>query len=62
MRAYILVTGLIFALLTLLHLWRIFADWSGFDSGLWTLLATMALCGGLAYWAWRLFGELSRQE
>ena len=57
MRAYLVVTGALFALLALYHLWRIFEDWSGFDAALWTLLVTMAFCGGLAYWAWRLFGE-----
>ena len=58
MRAYLAITGMIFALLAIFHVRQIFADWS--DGG-WVLLATMLLCAGLAYWAYRLFRNLSRQ-
>jgi len=62
MRAYLVITGAIFALLAIFHVRQIIADWSGFDAGLWTLLVTMLLCAGLAWWAWRLFKDLNRQE
>jgi hypothetical protein len=62
MRAYLVITGLIFALLAIFHARQIVDDWSGFDAGLWTLLVTMLLCAALAWWAFRLFRSLSRQE
>ncbi|HUO92542.1 MAG TPA: hypothetical protein VMU22_06450 [Rhizomicrobium sp.] len=61
MRAYLAITGMIFALLAVFHLRQIIADWSGFDAGLWTLLTTMFLCAALAWWAYRLFTHLNRQ-
>jgi hypothetical protein len=61
MRAYFVITGTIFALLALLQVREIVIDWSGFDSGLWTLLVTMSLCIALAVWAWRLFADLRRE-
>jgi hypothetical protein len=61
MRAYLVITGLIFALLAIFHARQIVADWTGFDAALWTLLTTMVLCAALAWWAFRLFMSL-RQE
>jgi hypothetical protein len=62
MRAYFVITGSIFALLAILQIRQIIIDWSGFDSGLWTLLVTMSFCLALAAWAYRLFTDLARQE
>jgi hypothetical protein len=62
MRAYLAITGTIFALLALLHIYRMFAEWNGFGSDFWTVVVTTLLALGLSYWAWRLFTGLARQE
>lgn len=61
MRAYFAITGMLFALIALLHVWRIIAEWSGFDAGFWFVAATTVLSAGLSFWAWRLFMNLARQ-
>jgi hypothetical protein len=60
MRAYLAITGTLFALLALLHLWRIVAEWHGFDSGVLFIAATAVFAGLMSYWGWRLFAEQAR--
>jgi hypothetical protein len=62
MRAYLAITGTLFTLVAILHIWRLFAEWSGFDDGFWFIGVTAILAAGLSYWAWRLFADLVRQE
>jgi hypothetical protein len=62
MRAYLAITGLLFALVAILHVWRLIAEWSGFDDGFWFVSVTAILAACLSYWAWRLFADLIRQE
>ena len=52
MRAYILTSGSIFALILLAHLLRIFAEPHVLREPLWILLTLAA--GGLAFWAFRV--------
>jgi hypothetical protein len=62
MRAYLAITGTLFGLLFLLHIWRVIAEWSGFNSGAGVVLLTAMIALGFAVWAFRLFVDLSRQE
>ena len=51
MKAYLVTTGTVFALLALLHLWRALAEWP--HVGL--MVAGLGLvAAGLSGWAWRL--------
>jgi cytochrome c oxidase subunit IV len=58
MKLYLVVTGLLFALLTIAHIWRTIAEWSRFSTDPWFIIEGPGiglLAAGLAYWAWRLF-------
>ena len=57
MRAYLLITGGIFGIITMLHVWRMIAEWPGSGASASFLLTRGALIlipGALAWWAWRL--------
>ena len=56
MRAYLLVTGSLFALLALLHLWRTVAEWSRLGDPVFLVEGPGigAIAAGLSVWAWRL--------
>ncbi len=60
MRAYLAITGTLFGLLFLLHIWRVIAEWSGFNSGAGFVLLTAMIALGLSAWAFRLFATLRR--
>ncbi len=53
MKAYIITTGVIFALITLAHVLRVFAEGSRLAKDPFFILLT-CLAAGLAIWAWRL--------
>ncbi len=52
MTGYIRTTGVLFALITLAHVMRMFAE-PRFARDPWYLLLTLA-AGGLTVWAWRV--------
>ena len=52
MRAYLLTTGTVFGLLTVIHLWRMIGE-RQLASDPWYLVVT-ALAAGFGLWAWRL--------
>jgi hypothetical protein len=52
MKAYVITTGALFALLTVLHVWRMLAE-RHLAQDPWYLLVT-ALAAGLGLWAWRV--------
>ena len=57
MKAYLLITGLLFALLALVHVWRTIVEWSRLGEDPWFLPQGPGIgliAAGLAYWAWRL--------
>jgi len=57
MKAYLLITGLLFALIATAHLLRTIAEWSRLAVDPWFLLQGPGLglvAGGLTFWAWRL--------
>ena len=53
MKAYLVTTGTLFALLALVHLWRIIAEWPRLATDPWFILIT-ALASGFCLWAWRV--------
>jgi hypothetical protein len=63
MKAYLIITGTLFALLALAHLWRTIVEWSRLTADPWFILEgpgigliALALC----LWAWRLFRRSPR--
>ncbi len=60
MKAYVITTGVVFALLTLAHLLRIIMEWPHLTRDPFFLLITVA-AGGLCLWAWRLL-RLSKRR
>ena len=61
MKAYLAITGTLFGLLFLLHIWRVIAEWSGFSSGTGIVLLTAMIALALSVWAFRLLARLNRQ-
>jgi hypothetical protein len=53
MKAYILTTGLLFGLLTLVHIWRAVEEGPHLATDPWYILITVA-AASLGLWAWRL--------
>ncbi len=53
MRAYVVTTGMLFALLTAVHLWRLYLE--GANLAMQPFFAGVTvLSAGLCVWAWRL--------
>jgi hypothetical protein len=59
MKAYVITTGAVFAPLVLLHLWRAFVEGLHLFSEPF-FVASTAAAAGLAVWAWRVHGKISR--
>lgn len=59
MKAYLIITGVVFGLITAAHIWRAFAEGPQLARNPVFLLLT-ALAAGLSIWAWSLLGRLSR--
>jgi hypothetical protein len=53
MKAYVMTTGVLFGLLTLAHLWRVFEEGTHLATDPWYVLITLATAA-LCFWAWRL--------
>jgi hypothetical protein len=53
MKAYVVTTGVLFGLLTVVHLWRIVEEWPHLATDPFYLLVTAA-AAALGVWAWRL--------
>lgn len=63
MKAYLIITGVIFGLITVAHIWRAFAEGSELAKSpvfLLVFILLTALAAGLSIWAWRLLSRLSR--
>ena len=52
-KTYVITTGLVFALLTLAHLWRVFAERQSLATEPDFIIIT-GIAAGLSLWAWRL--------
>lgn len=59
MRTYVLVTGLLFTLLSVVHVWRLAVEGVHAGSHGWHLLLIL-LPAALAVWAWRLLRKQAR--
>ena len=53
MRAYVMTTGVLFGLITLAHVWRVFEEGRGLATDPSFILLTIA-AAALSLWAWRL--------
>jgi hypothetical protein len=61
MKAYVMTTGVVFALLTLAHLLRMIVEWPHLARDPFYVLITIA-AGGLCLWAWRVLRLSKRQK
>jgi hypothetical protein len=59
MKAYLLTTGTVFALVTVAHIWRVFAESTQLARDPWFVLLTI-VTAGLSIWAWRLLRLTTR--
>jgi len=50
MKAYLVTTGILFALIAVLHIWRIIAEWNGFDAEFCFVADVGALALALSAW------------
>jgi len=63
MRAYLITTGSLFALLTLVHILRVIDEWPRVHSDpsfVLTMTGLSALTAALSIWAWRLLRTPAR--
>jgi hypothetical protein len=58
-KAYVMTSGAIFGLITLVHIWRVFEEGTRLVSEPWYVLITLA-AAALCLWAWRLLRTLRR--
>ena len=61
MKAYVMTSGAIFGLITLVHIWRVFEEGTRLVSEPWYVLITLA-AAALCLWAWSLLRALRRLE
>ena len=59
MKAYLGVTGSVFGLIVVAHIWRIVEEGRN-ELDVWWVLLTL-LAAVMAVWAWRLFRQLPRR-
>ena len=59
MKAYLITTGTVFALLAALHAWRMVVEWPHLATDPLFLLITL-VAAGLSIWAWRLLRMSAR--
>lgn len=59
LKAYVMITGVVFGLLTLAHVWRIIEEGSHLATDVSWVLITVA-SAALCVWAFRLLWRLSR--
>jgi hypothetical protein len=53
-KAYRATTGVLFAVLAVLHVWRLVAEWHGIRAEFWIVAGGSMLSAGLALWALKL--------
>ena len=53
MRAYVVTTGILFGLIAMAHVCRVFEEGPGLATDPWFILLTLA-AAALCLWAWRL--------
>jgi len=60
MKAYLVSTGILFAVIAALHGWRIVAEWNGVDAGFLFVAIVGLVALALSVWAWKLLVNLTR--
>jgi hypothetical protein len=63
-KAYLITTGILFALLTLAHLLRTIVEWPRLAADPWFVLQGPGIglvAAGLCFWAWRLLWRSARK-
>ena len=58
MRAYLISTGVLFALVAVAHVWRVIAESSALATDPWFILLTI-LAVGMSAWAFRLLRSVT---
>lgn len=58
MRAYVTTTGVIFALLVIVHIWRVAAEGRGVVNPPYVLITAAA--AAMSVWAWRVLRQPAR--
>jgi hypothetical protein len=59
MKAYLITTGSLFGLLTVVHVWRVIEEGPNLAKDPWYILITVA-AAALCLWAWRLLRLAAR--
>ena len=59
MKAYVTITGVVFGLITVAHIWRVFEEGSHLATDPWYVAIT-AVAAALSLWAWRVLHRSSR--
>jgi len=59
MRAYVMTTGGVFGLLTVVHIWRAFQEGPELAKEPWFIFVTVA-AASLCFWSWRLLRVSAR--
>lgn len=62
MKVYLATTGILFALLSALHVWRLVAEWPGIRADFWVVAGGSLLSAVLALWALKLLLALKRSN
>ncbi|MBA3341335.1 MAG: hypothetical protein H0T48_05820 [Gemmatimonadaceae bacterium] len=61
MKAYVSTTGVVFALLTVAHIWRVIEEGPHLAKDPWYVLITVA-AGALSLWAWLVLRHSRRKS
>jgi hypothetical protein len=62
MKKYLVTTGILFGLMTVVHAWRAVVEWAGSAHGAGFILGMAALIvlpGLLSFWAWYLLRKIA---
>jgi len=59
MKAYLVTTGIIFGLITAVHIWRAIVEGAGTAKNPFFVILTV-LAAAVSVWAWRLVWKMSR--
>ena len=62
MKAYLATTGVLFALLAALHVWRLVVEWPGIRAEFWIVSGGTLLSAVLGLWALKLLLALKRSN
>lgn len=61
MRTYLLTTGIVFALLAVVHVWRALVEGGSPASDPWFVIVTV-IAVALSFWAFRLYSRSARSS